>query len=44
MTTVGEFIEEMRSGRYYPSGSFIRGEMVPFWDEPFDDAQVHGGT
>ncbi|MDP7619732.1 MAG: PHP domain-containing protein [Dehalococcoidia bacterium] len=44
VTTVGEFIEEMRSGRYYPSGSFIRGEMVPFWDEPFDDAQVHGGT
>ena len=34
VTTVGEFIEEMRSGRYYPSGSFIRGEMVPFWTNP----------
>ena len=43
VTTVEEFIEEMRSGRYFPSGSFIRGETVPFWDERFDDVQVHGG-
>ncbi|MDA1096077.1 MAG: CehA/McbA family metallohydrolase [Chloroflexi bacterium] len=27
------FIEEMRAGRYYPCGSFLRGEEIPFWDD-----------
>jgi len=44
VTTVEEFIEEVKAGRYYPCGSFLRGETVPFSDETFEDLQVHGGA
>lgn len=45
VTTVEEFIEEIRAGRYYPCGSLWRGETISFWDERAEDLKkVHGAV
>ena len=44
IATVEEFIEEIRAGRYYPSGALWRGETLSFWDENAEALQVHGGV
>jgi predicted metal-dependent phosphoesterase TrpH len=44
VSTVEDFIEEVRAGRYYPTAAVPRGGMVSFWEEKFADLQVHGGV
>lgn len=40
ITTVEGFIEEIRAGRYYPSGTLWRGETLSFWDQNAEALQV----
>ena len=42
ISNVEEFIEEIREGRYYPTGSIIQGSDRSYWDERADDLAAAG--
>ena len=44
VTTVEEFIEEIREGRYYPTAAAWRGETTSYWDERADELRVAGAS
>lgn len=42
VSNVEEFIEEIREGRYYPTGSLLRGSDMSYWEERADDLAAIG--
>ncbi len=42
ISNVEEFIDEIRAGRYYPTGSLIRGHDGSYWDERAADLILAG--
>ena len=37
VSNVEELIEEIREGRYYPTGSLLKGSAISYWDERADE-------